>query len=303
MQLEHEGTYNDLSPKLRQELEAKIDGFGKKVRFKFNIGNENPDPDKKDGKIIFQRLWTLGPGVFNIVDPYENREGKQKGKKVGLIYHIDYKDGHPVYKFKKVRLEERHRGILELNLVDVVEDRDMAMYLLLHPKLTGGMFSDKSQKQIFSLIDENKAASDAREARSARSKARRAAEQMSEKDVVNFALAMMWDSGEEEVVLRNRIEELAETNPEFFNEITSGKSVEFRSLVQLAINKGIIEFDPADYRMLWSGNKQTITMLSPAGSQNEVEKFAMWLENTGKQGEEVTKKLKSLTGDKATVTA
>jgi len=303
MMLQHEGVFNDISPKLRKELEAKIDGFGKKVRYKFNIGNENPDPDKKDGKIIFPRLWTLSPAVFNIVDPHESREEKQRGKRIGLIYHQEYKDGHPVYKFKKVKLEERHRGIFELNLADVPDDREMAMYLELHPKMTGGMFSDKSQKQIFSRIDENKAASEAREARSARSKARRAAEQMSEKDVVSFALAMMWDSGEEEIVLRNRIEELAETNPEFFNEITSGKAVEFRSLVQLAINKGIIEFDPADYRFLWSGNRQTITMLSPAGSQSEIEKFAMWLENTGKQGEEVTKKLKSLTGQKETVTA
>ena len=43
---------------------------------------------------------------------------------------------------------------------------------------------------------------------------------------------------------------------------------------------------------------QTITMLTPAGTKNEVEKFAEWLENTGKQGEEVTKKIKSLVGDK-----
>ena len=80
MMLQHEGVFNDISPKLRKELEAKIDTFGKKVRYKFNIGNENPDPDKKDGKVIFPRLWTLSPAVFNIVDPYESREEKQKGK-------------------------------------------------------------------------------------------------------------------------------------------------------------------------------------------------------------------------------
>ncbi len=297
MSLNHEGVYNDLSPKLRTELEEKVLGFGKKVRYKFNIGNINPDPDKKDGQIIWQRKWTLDPAVFSILDPYEDRKDKQKSKKIGLIIHVEYKDGHPIYRFGKAVVEERMRGILELNL-EILEHREMAMYLEIHPKLSGGMFVDTSKQQIFSRIDENKAATEAREARSARSKARKLAEEMSEKDIITFALAMQWDSGEEEIVLRNRIEDLAETNPEFFNGLLSGKEIEFRGLVQLALNKGVIEFDPAIYGMIWKGNRQTITILSPAGEKTENEKFSEWLQGTGKQGEEVTKKLKELTGSK-----
>ena len=49
MQLEPVAHYNNLSAKLREEIEAKLKGFGKSVRYKFEISKPNPDPAKYNG--------------------------------------------------------------------------------------------------------------------------------------------------------------------------------------------------------------------------------------------------------------
>ena len=66
--------FNDLSPKLRQELEEKVRGFGKTVRYKFDISKPNPDPSHYNGPIIYPQIHTLDPTRFSINDPYEDRK-------------------------------------------------------------------------------------------------------------------------------------------------------------------------------------------------------------------------------------
>lgn len=298
MLLQKTAHFNDLSPKLRKELEKKIEGFGKQVRYKFDISNPNPDPTFHNGKIIWPHLYTLDPTVFNINDPYEDRENHQRSKRIALIDGLDEK-GVP-NKFKKVRIYDRQRGVLTLQL-DNPEDEAMAMLLELHPKLTGGMFVDKTKRQIITRIDEAAAATIDRAARSARSKARAAAEALSDKGVIDFADAMLWDSAQDPIVLRNMIEELAETTPEFFNDLVDGKSVEYQAAVKQALNKGIIAFDPAEYKFTWTGNRQTIHIMNNVSGKNEIQQMASWLESGGEKADTVYKKIKSLIEGKGVV--
>jgi len=298
MSLQHTAHYNDLSPKLRKELEAKVLGFGKLVRYKFDISNPNPDPTFHNGKVLWPHLYTLDPAVFNINDPYEDREGKQRSKRIALIDRVDEK-GLPD-KFRKIRVYDRQKGILALQL-DNPEDFDTAIFLEIHPKLSGGRFADPTKRQVVSRIDEQAAATSAREVRSAKSKALRAAEELSDKGVIDFADAMLWDSSQDLPVLRNMVEEQAETTPEFFNDLIAGKRVEYQAAVKQALNKQIIAFDPAEYKMYWMGNRQTIVLLPAAGEKNEVEKFAEYLENGGEKAATIYKKIKSLIEGKAVV--
>lgn len=288
--------YNGLSPQLKKQLEDKVKGFGNTVRYKFDIANENPDPDKKDGKIIYPRQWTLDPAVFTIIDT-----GDKQGKTIALVEQVDSKDGYPT-RWRRIKIHERQRGILILDLLNNPEDIEIAMYLELHPSLTNGAFSDKNKKQVITRIDETENATQRRIERDERSKARSAATTMSVDELKNFASAMMWDETEKEVVLRDMVEDLAETQPVFFNEIVAGKTVEYRAAVKRAMDKKIIAFDPADYRFYWTGNTQTIVALSPAGDKTEIEKFAEWLQ-TGDKGTVVYKKIKELLGTKEPIPA
>lgn len=297
--LQREGVWNDLSPKLIEKLEAQINSFGKSVRFKFDISNPDPDPEKRAaGAILYPFSYTLDPVTFQINDKYEERPDKQKMKKVGMAMNPEVEDGREVVRqFKRVRVSEKEKGIKKF-MLDNVEDREMVMYLLIHPKLTGGEFLDKTKRQVITRIDEVAAATSARVERTERAKAMEIAENMSHEEMITFANAMLWEDAEEEVILRNKIEELAETSPVFFNGLVLSKDVEYQSLVKKAINKGIIQYDPAEHKFSYASNKQVIAIVPASSDKNEVILLSELLQAGGAKMEEVYKKLKSMVDNK-----
>lgn len=288
--------YNDLSDKLRKEISDKVSGFGKVVRYKFDISSPNPDPSKYNGDTIWPTKYTLDPAVFTILDPYEDRPGKSKSKRIALVDGVDPEKGH-ANRFKKIRVESARKGVLPLDLTNQ-DDFYMAMFLELHPKLNGGKFADKNARKLISRIDEQAEATTQRTERSQKLKALNAVSAMSDKDLVDFADAMGWDSSDDKVILRNNAEDLAEHSPEFFNDLIAGQSVEYKSAVQQALNKKVISFDPVEGKFTWTSNTQTITLVSPGGDHTAVDKLAEWLQSGGVKAEEVYKKIKALIGVK-----
>ena len=300
MLLRETGLFNELSPELRKKLEAKVDGYGKSVRYKFDISSDNPDPSKHDGKLIYPNMFILDPSTFFISDPYEKRENKSKTKRIGLVEEVN-DDGVPI-KFKKIKVEGKNRGILKLDIEEIAEHREFAILLELHPKQTKGDFLDKSKRQMFARIDEQAAANTQRSERTERVKALNIAQGMSDKDLIDFSDAMLWDSTQEISILRNEVENLAETDPKFFNDLVIGKNIEYQALIKQCMDNSIIDYNYDEMKFVYSGNKQVIMQVSPSGEKNEVQKFAEWLQVGGDKSEEVYKKLKSLlkSGLKAT---
>jgi len=294
MSLENFAHFNDLSPKLREELEQKVESFGKSVRYKFDIARPNPDPEKYNGGMVYPNMYTLDPTKFTIQDSYENRDGKSKTKNIGLVDDGFINDNGLPERFKKVKVSGSEKAILKLNIADNRDDFYMAMMLEMHPKLKGGKFADKNLHPIISRIDENAAAREARTERSERLKALNVAQAMSDTELIDFADAMQWDSSENSEILRNKVEELADSNPIYFNDLVQGKSIEYQSLIKQAINKDLISFEHGEYKFMWSGNQQTITNLSPTGKKNEIEKLSEWMQTSGNKGDDLYKKLKSL---------
>lgn len=294
MSLENFAHYNDLSPKLRLELEKKVESFGRVVRYRFDIARPNPDPSRYNGDTVYPNIYTLDPTRFTLQDPYEDRDDKTKTKTVALIdENAISADGLPE-KFIKVRVNGASKAVLTLNIEDNREDFYIAMFLELHPKNKGGKFSRKDVHHVFSRIDENAAAREARTERSERLKALNAAQSMSDSELIDFADAMQWDSSEHIEVLRNKTEELADTNPIYFNDLVSSKAIEYQALIKQAMNKDLISFNYGEYKFVWSGNQQTITTLSPTGTQTEIQKLSEWMQTNGNKGDDLYKKLKSL---------
>jgi len=291
MQLEPVAHYNNLSAKLREEIEAKLKGFGKSVRYKFEISKPNPDPAKYNGDTVWPNRYTLDPAVWDVTDPYEVA-GKSKSKKIGIVEAVD-ENGKP-NRFRKIRVMAPQKGVLILDLENSQEDYYTAFALELHPKLIGGKFEDKNAYRVVTRIDENAEAETKRKERTARKKALDAAESMEDADIVNFADAMMWDSGEPANILRNKVEELAETDPEFFNDLIEKKEIQVRALVKQALDKRIITHDPVENKFMWASNMQLITALPVSLTANHVQQFAEWLVVGGSKAEEVHKKIKEL---------
>lgn len=292
MLLQKNGQFNDLSKKLRNELETRVRGFGKVVRYKFDVSHPNPDPSKYNGPTVWPNVYTLNPTIFNINDPHEDREGVSRSKRIAFIDGVDLEKGFP-NRFRKVRVEGKNQGLYKLNLEND-EEFNMACLLELHPKNGNGMFPDKSKRQIFSRIDEQALATEQRNLRTAKRAALNAAGDMSDKQVVEFADAMQWDSAEDLKILHNKVEELAETSPDFFNDLVAGKTVEYQAAVKQALDRQIISFDPAEWKFMWTSNQQPITVLSEVDGKTHVQQMAEWLQIGGAKSEEVYKKMKSL---------
>lgn len=294
MSLENFAHFNDLSPKLRLELEQKVESFGKRVRYKFDIAKINPDPEKYNGAFVYPNMYTLDPTKFTIQDPYEDRADKSKTKNIGLVDDNFLSDSGIPERFKKVRVSGSQKSVLTLNLEDNRDDFYMAMLLELHPKNKDSKFASKIMHHMVSRIDENAAAKEARTERSERLKALNVAQGMSDSELIDFADAMQWDSSDDIEILRNRTEELADSNPIYFNDFVQGKTIEYQSMIKQAINKGLISFDNAEYKFVWSGNQQTIAMLSPIGERSYIEKMSEWMQTSGNKGDDFYKKIKSL---------
>lgn len=278
--VEKTGVYNDLSPKLRAKLEERIISFGKKVRYKFDISNVDPHPDNK-GERIFPFLWHLDPIQFQIIDKDEDRKENgvdiQKVKKIGILLPGKTDKGDPT--FRRIQVPQRNKGVLVFDMENI-EDKESVMLLELHPKLSKGLFADKDKREIVSRIDEQGLATEQRKVRKDKIKASDIAVNMSDKEVVQFSDAMSggnnieWDSTQDIMVLRNKIEELAETEPIYFNTLVESKNIEYQAIIKQAMNKGIISFDPADYNFKWTTNNQPIAVLQPTGDKNEIQKLA-----------------------------
>lgn len=289
--LEQIAHFNDLSPKLKKELEGRIASYGKKVKYKFAISNTNPDPLKENGPIIWPAFYTLDPVVFDIVDTLEDRENKSRSKKIGMVEKVDEK-GIPTA-FKRVRVHGKMEGVYVLELDDPDQIRQ-AMYIELHPKFDGGLFQDKKRIAIVSRLDEKKVSKEARENRNAKVKALKSASEMSEQKVRQFAAAMVWDELGDIEILRDKIEALAESDPSFFNDLVSEKKVEYQATVKRAITNGVIAYDPVGGKFRWGANQQVITVLGLGSAQNEVEQFAEFLMTNGAKADEIYKKIEGL---------
>lgn len=293
MLLENIGQLNDLSPKFRADLEKKVRAFGKQVLYKFNISQENPDPEKREGKVIWPHVYTLDPRRFMVNDPHESREGKSKTKQVGLITEVNEKN-EPT-KFGKIQVHGRDKGIVRLDLTNN-DDFAKAMFLELHPKQSGGQFADKSKHQVFHRVDEKALADDKRKERSEKLKALDAAQKLSDKQVIQFADAMTWDSTDDISIIRSKIEDLAEYEPAYFNEMVAegNRQVEVMATLKRAVDNRIIMFDPIGYKYQYVGSNQVISVLQPTGDKPELQKLADWILGSGPQGEQAYKKIESL---------
>lgn len=290
--------YNDLSPALFQKLQEKINSFGKIVKYRFDIEQENPDKTFYNGKTIFPGIYTLRPAVFNITDNDENRAGKSKFKKIALIKnHESNGTGGFKTEFIKIRVPATARGQVRLDL-EKSEDIAKCMLLELHPKLSGGLFADKNTIPVLHRIDEVQEARTQTEERAAKRKAQNAVADMDDKAVIKFADAMNWDSTQDPVVLRNMAEELADSDPDFLNDLVTDKTFEIRAIVKQALDREIITYDPIEFKFTWSGNKQIIAVVSPSGEESEVVKLATILHSGGNKMDETLKKITQLVKEK-----
>lgn len=279
--------YNNLSPKLRETLEAKAKEAGRYVKYKFAIAKRNPDLElKTGGEYLYPLRWALTPVTFYITDPHDGLR-----KRIALVKELK-EFGAPGDGFKRVLLDEHFRGVLTLDM-EHMPDQDIFMYLELHPKLEGGMFRDKNEMAVFRHIDVVKEAKASLTARENRANAMFVASQMSLNEARDFACAMGWDEHEDPSIIRDKIMEQAEKDPQWFKDFIDNKSIEYRAVIKRAMDNNIISWQPVENKFIWSSNNQTIAILDRCEDGKVLERMSDWV-ITSKNGQEVYMKLKGM---------
>jgi len=292
MRLEATAHFNNLSDKLRNELTTKIKSFGSSVRYKFNISTPNPDPSKYNGDTVWPNMYTLDPIKFEIIDPYETTSSK-RAKLIAYVTEVDEK-GIPS-RFKKIQVKGGDKGVINLDPLRNEDDFNMALLIELHPKLKGGMFSDPNRVQIVERIDYDSLATEQRKIRSARKIAMDVAEKMSDEEIIQFSDAMLWDSTERPNVLRNKVEEMAEKEPQLFNDLVNSKKMKYQAAIKRAVDNKVFNYDPVDAKLIWASTGQVIVTLGSVNDgRSDYERFAEWFMTAGKKADDVYNKLVSL---------
>lgn len=297
MLLQQTGVFNNLSDKLLERLRARVESFPKHVRYKFDISKENPDKTYYNGTVLWPSIYTLDPAVFNINDK-EEVKGKPTGKKIALIENTDEK-GFPT-RYRKIKIYARDKGVLLLKPHEDADDFDICMFLELHPKNKTGFFPDANRHQVFSIIDTAASAKEEREVRSARKLAMDTAEKMSDNEIIEFADAMMWDSSEDPIFLRNKAEALAEADSKMFSDIVADKKTKYLAAIKRALDKRIWQYDPSDGKLAWASTGQAIVTMGPDAATEGYGRYAEWFMTAGKQADGAFDKLIKLEKEPAT---
>lgn len=291
--LEQVGLYNDLSDELRKKLEDRVVSFGDQVQYRFDISHPNPDPQKYNGETIWPSNYTLDPKTFMITDADEKRPNKSKIKRIGLVDKIDPEKGHPI-SFHKIMIRESQYGVLTLTLTNP-EDFQKAMFIELHPKHVTGMFYDKNSPAKIQRIDAYAEAKEKRDERSERRKALKIVDDMKETGVREFAAAMLWDHNADITILRDKMEEYAESQSAEFNKLmTGGKKLKYQALVKMALDRGDLVFEPLEYKFMWRSG-EVMAILTEVADKNHVESAAQWLVAGDERSVAAAKKLEGLT--------
>lgn len=290
--LEKVAHINDLSKKTREELVKRVKGYGRYVKYKFNIERKNPDPEKVNGQFVVPALFSLHPTKIDLFD--KNHDGGGRQVTVGLVERTDDK-GLPD-KYKIIKLLASDRCELSLDTEDV-EQMQVAMYLEIHSKNTDSMFPNPSVYPVFSRLDEQKASTDSRTIRSAKVAALNVAMAMSDAEIMEFARAMVWEGCDDLAkvgLFRDAVEKEAEVDPDKFRTLVESKKIQYLASIQSGLEKRKIVYNAGERSFAWMSGGNPVFVCSQGTAKEPNLQFAEWLMTDEGKAKDIFKKIKEV---------
>lgn len=158
-------------------------------------------------------------------------------------------------------------------------DREMHEFLQLTNRLKDGILAehrDSSIEAIFVMVNKPKEAKIKNAHFKAKAQALSYVEKMTVDEMREFAAARNWNYKADQVILSQEIYEYAEKNPvQFAEEATSG-DLKRKAAIKIALEEGVITFDPNAYKMTWK-NGDILAQLERRADRNEIDAFNEWL--------------------------
>lgn len=169
-------------------------------------------------------------------------------------------------------------------------DQEIHSYLSLCDYNASKPNRDTTKEPIFELVDEAATAEVASRTRNIRREALNAAADLSPEDVKTYAAALGHDDTKPVGVLRNTLEEMADTDPKSFLDLINNKQAVVTATVNRAMKKGVIVFNQEQSRFEWP-NKEVILVVARTGN-DAIDEFVSFCTSSAK-GEKVFQTIQS----------
>jgi hypothetical protein len=268
--------YNQLSEKLIKSTMLKP---GQSVTYRLhNIQRDPFDPNRLAIPAV--------KGVPLIDTIYDEEKGEYVD--IAAVRSVDGQGNHI---FHEINFYSNMAGHMILT-GGRAYDQEIHSYLSLCDYNASKLNRDTTKEAIFELVDEAATAEKDSRTRNQRREALNAAADLSPEDVKTYASALGKDDTKSVAVLRNELEEMADTDPKAFLDLLSNKQAVVTASVNRAIKKGVIIYNQEQSRFEWP-NKEVILVVARSGS-DAVDEFVSFCTSSPK-GEKVLQTIQSKT--------
>lgn len=311
MQVIENGSVNKLSEELKKECIFPITG----EYAEYQLLNGQPIYDEK------QRRWRKVFGQSRTIllrdrikDPFQRKDKEGNWVEgyvnIGLpaLNGIDERSGF-VTRFKKFSVDapsltEPGDGNFKLYKGNLEHEEINEILCLLNCN-TSFKYRDPGAPEVFKRIDRVAESKNITDILAKKGEALIFASKMSNEDVYEFAASKNWSVNEEPGIIKARISKYAEEYPENFLNDANDETKKVKSMLKLAMDKGIWKFDSTENMAIWGNTGEPFAVLEEVNGWTPVDCLCFWID-TNTNGKKVLsgieKQYKSLNKDKTVIT-
>jgi len=278
---------NKISDALKKYLDERpIKG---NVKYRMLNGTKNIDPKAIIGKDDYSF-----PSITQII---LRARLKDPGTKQPVeVAHVKIMGKDSVEAYGVLNIPDTNRGVFVLH-EGIMDEEEIYQVIELLNENASNPYRDASVNPLFERVDETYL--------SKMNVARRKTKQtmyeyidlldMTERRLLHAANGGGFDDDPD--VVTDKLQELAEKDPVWFDKMVNSPITPLKSVVKQAIEKGHVQYNAQTHQYLWVVSQETIATLDRVEGVAPVQQFAEWLD-TSKNGEAITKQMKNLIAPK-----
>lgn len=267
--------FNNLSDKLLKSTMLKP---GERVTYRLYGIQKNPmDPS---------RLAIPASKNVPVIDQIWD-DGKQEYVDIAAVKSVDSEGNHNFHEIFFYGNQAGHMTLFGGRAID----QEIHSYLTLCNHNASNPNRDTTKEIVFELVDEGAKAEKESKKRNMKREALNAAADLDQEDVKNFIAALGKDDSRPVAVLRNELEELADTDPASFLDLIGNKQAVMKATINRGISKGVIVFNEEQSRFEWP-NKEAILTVARATGSDAVDELISFCVSSAK-GEKVYQTIQS----------
>lgn len=228
----------------------------------------------KPGEQVVYRLYNMQKNPMNPekiaipsaknVPPVDTIWDEEKGEYIDIacIKSVDAQGNH---NFQEIFFYGNMAGHLILQGGRAF-DQEIHTYLTLCDYNASKPNRDTTKEIIFERVDEEVKAEKESRTRNIRREALNAAADLTPEEVKDYAAALGKDDSKPVKVLRNELEEMADSQPEDFMSLINNKQAVMKATINRALKKNVLVFNEEQSRFEWPNKEAILTVARTTGS-------------------------------------